>query len=187
MYRFAQKLILGVDIDNVINNFYIPMSKLIEKKFKIKVDVTKYDLFDKLNMNDSARRKFYEDNIEWLDNNIKPNWRCSLYLHKLQSYFKIIILTARHYNIAPETQNWLIRYDIPFDEIHFNTGNKVDACKFFKVNYMIEDSPFNLRKLNKEGIATLIFNQPFNQRVAETEIATRVTSWEDIYNKLVLR
>ena len=186
MYKLKEKKILGIDIDNVINNLQEPLVQLIRKKLHIKVDTSKYDLFENSNMTDSQRYKFFNDNSDWLHQHVKPNWRCAFYIKKLRVQFYIILITARHFDIAPETQNWLKKYDILYDELHFNTGDKVDACKYFKVNYMIEDSPFNLRKLNKSGISTLIYDQPYNKSISETDIATRVYSWEDIYNKLVV-
>ena len=188
LYKFAEeKLVLGVDIDNVLNNFQEVMGKLVKRKLKKEPDITNYDLYHGLNMNDSQRHEFYKENQDWINNNMKVEWRASFYMEKIKQKYKIVIITARHFDVAPETTLWLEEHSIPYDEIHFNTGDKVDACKFLNVEYMVEDSPWNLRKLNKEGIKTLIYNQPFNQKVSETELATRVNNWEDIYNFLILQ
>ena len=178
--------ILGVDIDNVINNMQQVILQVIKKKLGKSVEPEVYDIFKKLNMNDSQKYHFLEDNWSIIMEKIQPQWRVSFFLNKLKDKYKIILITAQPYEIAEITVNWLKKYHINYDDIRFNAGDKVAACKFFKVEYMIDDSPWNLRKLNKEQVKTLIFNQPYNQNVSETEFATRVYSWDDIYQKLML-
>ena len=188
LYKFAtnELPILGVDIDNVINDLQQPIIKLIKRVLHKDVDSKHYDVFKDLNMNDSQRYNFLNEHTQWLFDNIKPQWRVKFYLDKLKEFYQIILITARPYSLADISVRWLNKYAIYYNNIYFNAGDKVDVCKFVDTAYMIDDSPWNLRKLHKSGIKTLIFNQPYNQTVTEDELAVRVYSWEDIYNKLVI-
>lgn len=188
LYKFAtnELPILGVDIDNVINDLQQPIIKLIKRVLHKDVDLKHYDVFKDLNMNDSQRYNFLNEHTQWLFDNIKPQWRVKFYLDKLKEFYQIILITARPYSLADISVRWLNKYAIYYDNIYFNAGDKVDVCKFVNTAYMIDDSPWNLRKLHKSRIKTLIFNQPYNHTVTEDELAVRVYSWENIYNKLVI-
>lgn len=188
LYKVANtNLVLGIDIDNVINNLQQPVIKLIKQELHKDVDINHYNFFKDLHMNDSQRHDFFLKYAEWLFHNVKPQWRVAFYLQKLSEEYKIILITARQYNLAEMTVKWLKKYNIYYDELYFNAGDKVDACEFYNTEYMVEDSPWNLKKLNKANLKTLIFNQPYNQDVSENELAKRVYSWEDIYNFLILQ
>ena len=161
------------------------MSKLIKKYFKKKVDITNYDLWKDIDITEKEKHEFYDEHINELNDNTKVEWRCKYFLNQLSKYFRLYIITARHEDAKDITIKWLDEHDIPYDKIYFNSGDKLDVCKKLKVKCMIDDSPWNIRKLNKHKVNCFIFNRPYNGMVKNTDYTTRVNSWEDIYFNLI--
>ena len=174
--------ILGIDIDGVLNNLYKPLSILIKKEFGKKVDITNYDMFSNIDITESEKREFCNKHEKYLNTHVEAEWRCQFFLNKISQFYSLYLITARHYDIASNTIMWLNKNNIPFDEILFNCGDKVDCCQFLKTKYMIDDSPWNIRKLNKNQISCLIYDRPYNKQVKETKFIQRVENWQDIYN-----
>lgn len=50
---------------------------------------------------------------------------------------------------------------------------------------MIDDSPWNILALQKNGIDCLAYDQPYNQRIKDNQFINRVYSWKDIYEFLI--
>ena len=178
-----EKLNLGVDIDNCLNNLNVHLLKLIKKYYKVKIDESIYDIWDKLGISDKEKISFLTKHQDELQLDIEQH--CRYYLRKLQNLYNIYIITARPYSFAKETIYWLDRNNIPYDEIYFRAGNKVDACKFLNIKYMIDDSPWNILSLQKNEIPCLIYDRPYNQRIKNNQFVNRVYSWKDIYKFLI--
>lgn len=175
---------LGVDIDGVLNNFHTAVSKVIKKQFHKDVDPTNYDLFKGIQISDSGRKAFLKDHMEQINEETQLEWRVVEYLSRIQREYEICIITARSYDIAKETIEWLNNNAIPYDDVYFNSGEKIDVCQWLNTEWMIDDSPWNIRKLNKNKIKCMVFDQPYNSTVKETEYTTRVSSWQEIYEIL---
>lgn len=170
---------LGVDIDGVLNSLYLPLAKLVKKYFKLKVDMSHYDMYDQIGLTETEWHKFLDEHYDEMTINAED--KCQYYLQQLKNDYDIYIITARPYEFAQTTIQWLKDQNIYYDDILFKSGNKVDACKFVNVKYMIDDSPWNIHALNREKINCLIFDRPYNQTVKDTEFIQRVYNWNDIF------
>ena len=158
---------------------------MLNKELKIKVDIHNYDFFSQTKLTETEKRQFILDHSQELDKKLTPEWRCQFFLKKLAKYYKLNIVTARKYNQAASTIEWLDKNDIPYDNIYFNTGDKLDVCNFLNTQYMIDDSPWVVRKLNKNNVYSLIYNRPYNHMVKESQYTRRVNNWQEIYQILV--
>lgn len=178
----TRKKNLGIDIDGCLNRLYIPLARLIRKYYKVDVDITHYDIWDQLDVSNKEKNEFMAKHGKELK--VMPERNCQFFLRKLSKRYNLCIITARPYNYAKQTVKWLKVNNIPYNDILFKAGTKVDACKYMNVAYMIDDSPWNIRSLNRERIPCLIFDRPYNRTVRDTEYITRIKNWKEIYWRL---
>jgi 5'(3')-deoxyribonucleotidase len=75
---------------------------------------------------------------------------------------------------------WLRKNEFNYTDVLFNCGNKVDACKFKGVDFMVDDSPHNLKALHAGKIPYIVFDQTYNQDIYGEEF--RAKTWNDMYN-----
>lgn len=170
-------LCIGVDFDNVINNFTDVMRPYIRKKIGYDSKQDDYDLLPK-HFTQKQRADFYNDNIEYMQKNTEPQENVIETISYLMEDHKIYIVTARGYDFATHTVDWLKKYKIPYTDILFQCGNKVDVSKYLNLDIVIEDSPYNLLSLAHNNIKTITFDYPYNRNVYATEY--RFNHWVDI-------
>ena len=95
-------------------------------------------------------------------------------LEWLQQHYRIVIITARHPESRPQTQEWLERHKIPFDELHFS-GDKTDVAEH--ITLAVDDHPEHVRGYSSQGIPVFLMDQPWNQNFS-APLVTRVTNWD---------
>ena len=172
-------MILGIDIDGTINNFQDVSAKYLKKELNIKFDNKDYELYKGMKKSeiDDFNQKHREDFI----NEVKALPGSQEVINQLLNQGnEIYLITAREYSFAPDTMEWLDKNHFSFTDIYFNCGNKVDTCKWKDVDIMIDDSPYNLKALNKAGIPYIVFNQEYNQDIYNE--LYRAKNWENIYD-----
>lgn len=94
----------------------------------------------------------------------------------LQQHYRIVIITARHPDSRPQTQEWLERHEIPFDELHFSE-DKTDVAEH--ITLAVDDHPEHVRGYSNRGIPVFLMDQPWNQKFS-APLVTRVTSWPSL-------
>lgn len=103
---------------------------------------------------------------------VQPGGKAALeWLHE---YYRIVIITARHPDSRPQTQEWLERHEIPFDELHFS-GDKTDVAEH--ITMAVDDHPEHVQGYSNEGIQVFLMDQPWNQGFS-APFVTRVRDWE---------
>lgn len=104
---------------------------------------------------------------------------------------KIIIVTARHktkedseigMQMRRDTENWLNRNNIIYDEICYARCPKTKEIKEKNIDIMIDDSPEIIPEIVKVT-KVLCFDNRYNRDI-EYNNMTRVFSWYDIYRKI---
>ena len=85
-------------------------------------------------------------------------------------------------------ESWLKRYGMNFNEIFYcsesnSPSDKLNGCKRFGINVMIDDRPNVALFLAEAGIKVLLFDAGYNQEV-EHENILRITNWIDIYQEI---
>lgn len=177
-----KKLRIGVDVDNVIAQFvpaYLERHNEEHRtKFTIK-DIKSYYLCDWLNIPEDEIVKNIFDmqaNGEYMF--LKPTKEVSKYISLLKEKGHNVILITNRVN-ASDTIIWLNINKIPFDKV-FTIKSKGWILDLLHLDYYIEDNPNNAYMANRQGIKTIIFNQPWNRMVKETDTMKRAKNWKQV-------
>jgi 5'(3')-deoxyribonucleotidase len=104
-----------------------------------------------------------------------------------------IILTARpqwqYKRLYGDTVWWLKQHHIPYHRILFNK-DKVEAVYHHLVpawpHWFVEDHERNIRALAAVGIRVLVYDQPHNRGIKDTNSIRRVHNWDEI-ERIVLQ
>ena len=102
--------------------------------------------------------------------------------------FKIIFITSRdnifwNGNSKKYSKNWLKKYHIKYDKLYSNVKDKFELCKMLNVDYMIEDNPDFVEKLNNNNIKTILVKADYNKDYSN-KLNIFVENWLDLYIKL---
>lgn len=100
----------------------------------------------------------------------------------------IVFITARLTNIKNcDTENitktTLEKYGIPYDKLIMNVDNKLEFCKNCGVEVFIDDSFETCKSLQENGIKSYLMTTRMNRNI-ETGEVERVTSWDEVYEKI---
>ena len=101
---------------------------------------------------------------------------------------EIIFITARLTNIKNcDTENitktTLNKYNIPYDKLIMNVDNKLEFCQKHGVEVFIDDSFETCKSLYSNGIKAYLMTTRMNRNIETGEIE-RVTSWDEVYEKI---
>lgn len=175
---------LAIDIDGCLNYLNEALGTIIERDFNHKVPMNTWNMLSHININSSSEiiefwRKY---DPELHEQHAEPYAKDVL---KVFSKYgtEIYIVTARGYCSADITEKWLNREDVTYDYLYFNSGNKVDVCKWKNIKYMIEDNSDNALALANENIIVFLVDRPYNENVKHDNII-RCYSWLDIFEKI---
>lgn len=85
-------------------------------------------------------------------------------------------------------RNWLKEHKLEFKDVFFcsesnSPSDKLEGCRRFDVDVMIDDKPEVAYFLAEQGIPVLLFDAPYNQEVSGENII-RVMNWEHIYEEI---
>lgn len=85
-------------------------------------------------------------------------------------------------------KKWLKRHNLKFKDIFYcsesnSPSDKLEGCRRFDVDVMIDDKPEVVYFLAEQGIPVLMFDAPYNQDVSGDNI-TRVMNWDDVYSEI---
>ena len=79
----------------------------------------------------------------------------------------------------------LKEYDIEYDDIQFNSMDKVKACKDNQIDYFIDDSPKHCLEVSKSlGIPVIGFLSEINREEMLKNHIKCVESWDELYDLL---
>lgn len=85
-------------------------------------------------------------------------------------------------------ESWLKQHEMEFKEIFYcsesnSSVDRLNGCKQFNIDVMIDDRPNVALFLAENGIRVLLFDSRYNQNVEHMNIV-RVADWEDIYQEI---
>ena len=167
---------IGIDMDDTICS---TIEKIIEYQ-NIFIEKENISLDSLWNVQEN-REKFLKKYLEkiYLEAEIKKN--ASMSINKLKELgYEIYIITARSENYVSNIYNIINNYceknKIRIDKVFINGKDKVDICKKNKVDVMIEDSKYNVDKLNENNIKTILFDE----KNKYNDIENRINSWKEI-------
>ena len=172
---------IGVDIDDTICRTTEIVHDRVEK-------YAKHEYLNPLDiMNDEyLKQAFFNIYMEDIYTNVVIKKDVCKVLKRLRNKGnEIYIITGRNNhntstvkNVMEITENWLQRNGIESDGIITSAygETKADVCKKYNIDIMIDDDPFNYKKITSEGIKCLLFDDRARYDLKKDY----VTSWIDI-------
>lgn len=127
------------------------------------------------------KEKFLKKYLERIYNEAEVKESAPTSINKLKNLgHEIYIITARSEkyvsNIYDIINNYCIKNKIKIDKVFINGKDKVDICKKNKIDIMIEDSKYNVDRLNENNIKTILFDE----KGEYNNIENRINSWKEI-------
>ena len=181
----SSRLILGVDLDNVLALTDSLIRKLIKKIFKISLQQNNIIEFDyyRCGINKEQNRIVLDCFHSVECSNVKPIKDAIEALQSLLNKFTIYIVTSR----PPQTRNltlqWIKRHKIPFDKLIFIKTKRDSKTSF---NIFIEDHRETAYSMARKGVISFLLDYPWNQpNPVDPPNLYRVKSWREIKEHLL--
>lgn len=172
---------IGIDLDDTICRTSEMVSDTVEE-YAMNNHLDPLDVFN----NDLLKYKFFNENLYNIYSNVEVKHDVSSVLKRIKNKGnKIFIITARSNDFVPSVNNvyditkkWLKDNDIEVDDIIISAygEDKAEICKKNKIDLMIDDDPYNYKKISAYGIKCLLFDDREKYDMKEDY----VTSWLDI-------
>lgn len=179
---------LGIDIDDTITNTYECLIEAVAKHYEIDSNELLnrnlgYDAFYDNEEEFPCFTSFAENNFCFLAPNYPLKKDALKYLNKLHDEGnEIVFITARHFgeydNPYDMTYNYLIKNDVPFDNLIVGTLDKGRICMEENIDLFIDDSVNNCTKVKQTGVNTLLFDARYNKN----SDLRRVYDWQEVYD-----
>lgn len=172
---------IGIDLDDTICNTTEIVHNRLERYAK-EENLNPLDI-----MNDEVlKNSFFSIYLEDIYSNAEPKSGALGVLKRLKSRGnEIYIITARRSNFVPSikavipiTENWLNKNHIEVDGIITSAygETKADVCKRYSIDLMIDDDPYNYKKIVSLGKKCLLFDDHERYNLREDY----VTSWQEV-------
>lgn len=180
---------IGIDVDGVImdtENWFRAYAEIFDLEIngKGKIYPDEFLFQKKFDWSEETTKEFVEQYGFDIERNA-PLMPCvKLVLDRLKKAgHKLILITARGTFGKKEeklTLKTLKKNGLHFDKIHLCTHDKSKVCKIENIDYMIDDSPFNIKKLLESDIKCLYFRAQGSEQISHENL-NEVHSWGEIY------
>ena len=177
---------IALDVDGVLADI---MVSWLEHNNKIRTKILKHEITDwyfwkKLDIN---RYDFYAElNKCWQNWHDIPPTESELsdFTNEISKLGQVDIVTAREQSTDSFVKSWLDHHDI----IYENYVSVASGIMKADLNYdvFIDDSPLNAMKISQNKKRIFLYDQPWNQKVADKGVH-RVSSLFQIIEHLTLR
>lgn len=177
---------LGIDIDDVIFNTSRELKNILkecndEEIIEHKLDIMRGEAVNK------KIGEFLKENVIPTISVAKPMKDVSKYIKKLRESNKVILITARGDKMFPGSEeitiNLLNQYGIEYDNIIFNSIDKVKICKENNIDFFVDDSPRHCLEVSKKlNIPVIGFKSYINKDEMLKNNIKCVSSWKELYN-----
>lgn len=154
---------IGVDLDDTICRTTEIVHDRIEK-YSEAIHMNPLDI-----MNDEdLKHGFFSIYLEDIYTNVEVKRNVQNVLKRLRSKGnEIYLITARSNSTVPTVKNmfqitydWLKKNNIEVDAVILSAygETKADVCKRYEIDLMIDDDPYNYKKITSEGINCILFD-----------------------------
>ena len=174
---------IGIDLDDTICN----TTKIVQDRVKRYADEEGLNDLDIMN-DEVLKQNFFNIYIDDIYSNVEPKNEALKVLRRLKNRGnEIYIITARcKRTTAPIetvirlTSDWLKKYEIEVDGIITSAygDSKADVCKRYKIDFMIDDDPYNLKRISAVGTKCILYDD-MDRFEANKNI---LTNWKDVEN-----
>ena len=180
-----KKRIIGIDIDGVITDEYSSYNRniwhhylcdYIGKEINRKENI--YNIYEAYDLPKKLLDEFLENSLKDIYIDLTPNQGVKKVLDDLKKEdFTIILITARDEKYRKITENWLNKYEIPYDKL-IHRINKVPCAKEENIQMFIEDDQNNAESFLNNGIGIILFDKKHNRDTKEIKNKYRVENWK---------
>lgn len=183
---------IGIDIDGVIldtENWFRSWSHIFDMKIGGKgiVSPNEVKVKERMKWSDEDFATFIKEYMYDSMENAPLMPCCKYVIDQLREMgHKLVIITARgsfspkEIAIANET---IAKNDLKFDAVYYNQADKLPACMEEKIDYMIDDSSTNVKRLSENGIKCLYFRDYGSLDVKNPNVI-EVANWGEILRYL---
>ena len=178
---------MAVDFDSVLADtmdlWITELNTRRGTKFR-KDDIVLFDLIQCFGITEYERSELFD--YIWDDDNWKRIPPTEDFLSEkiqvLRKYGKVDILTVIPENQVENTKKWLAHNEISYDDyIIVPSGLKKSDYEY---NIFIDDSPSNAEQVANCGKTVFLYNQPWNQKVSNSEKIRRIHSISEVIDYL---
>ncbi|VFQ92522.1 unnamed protein product [Cuscuta campestris] len=198
--ELSQKIVVAVDIDEVLGNFVSAISQFIAERYSLHQAVSEYHVYEFAKIwrcsKDEANirvHEFFESS--YFKTAIHPIPGAQQAIRNLSKVCNMSIVTSRQYAIQDHTIEWINKhYPDLFQKIYF--GNhfalngksipKSEICRSLGAKVLIDDNPGYAIECAEAGIKVLLFDYENSYPWSKTEfvnghpLITRVHNWEEV-------
>lgn len=204
-HRLSQKLVVAVDVDEVLGNFVSALNKFIADRYSSNYSVSEYHVYEFCKIWNCSRdeadirvHEFFK--TPYFKSGIHPLPGAQMALQKLSRFCSLSVVTSRQNAIKDHTIEWLEKnYPGLFHEIHFGNHFALDGvsrpkseiCRSLNAKVLIDDNPRYAIECADVGIRVLLFDYensyPWckNESVDQHPLVTRVKNWEEVEQQLM--
>ncbi|XP_061361275.1 uncharacterized protein LOC133305162 [Gastrolobium bilobum] len=203
--QFPQKLVVAVDVDEVLGNFVSALNKFIEDRYSSNYSVSEYHVYEFFKIwncsRDEANFRVHEFfKTPYFMSGIHPIPGSQTALRKLSRFCNLSVVTSRQHVIKDHTIEWIENnYSGLFQEIHFGNHFALDGvsrpkseiCRSLNAKVLIDDNPRYAIECAEAGIRVLLFDYENSYPWCKTETAdkhplvNKVKNWDEVERQLL--
>src|SRR5262245_55661977 len=191
MPKFANKLVIAVDIDDVLAEHIEAFVMFSNSKYATDLKPEDYsddwsDLWS--DGDDEVERRAIEFHSTEIDN-FGAIQEALPVLKALKNDYRLVIVSARRKDTINRSFKWMDKnlYGV-FEDVHFvhnwepnNEVTKADICKSIKADYFIDDLIRHCNLAAETGIKTILFDRVnWNQPEKIHQGVVRVQNWQEV-------
>ncbi|MDF9406912.1 MAG: 5' nucleotidase, deoxy (Pyrimidine), cytosolic type C protein (NT5C) [Pelotomaculum sp. PtaB.Bin013] len=180
---------VGVDIDGVLADslplWVRELNRYFNKNKQVE-EIHLYNIIQTFEITATELKAFIEQKGRFLMSAACPVKGAAHYLSMIKKYHHICIVTARREAYKQETQAWLRRHGMLYDElVLLGSYKKDETCLEKGLDVMVEDTLEVGLELSAAGIPVILMDAPYN-RGNLPGLIYRKHSWFEIYRALVI-
>jgi len=176
---------IAFDLDGVVIDFVQAFLNLVEKekgRSYSKKDVTKYALYDILDITYDEYRNYTDQIITNIKSSSEPPPipGAVKFFQKYSAYCeKFLFITARSVYAKEATEDWLKRHlNVDFEILFSYIKNKHDIARLYNIDYLVDDNEVTIRTARDAGFTGgILFKQLWNNSVPG---AFNVSNWKEL-------
>lgn len=178
---------IGVDIDGVLADslphWVTELNKFFNKNKRIE-EIHLYEIHKTYEITAADFNLFLERKGRLLMSDPAPVRGSSYYLSRLKQQHEICIISARDKKYFQETEGWLKKNGLLYDELLLlGSHEKKEFCLEKNLKVLVEDTLEIGIKVSAAGIPVMLMDAPYNRGVLP-EFIYRKHSWKEIYRAI---
>lgn len=162
--------VLGLDLDGVLYNWHTAVYDYVKLYRNYQGSYTKFWSDDYKNLSDEMWK--FLTTIDIFYSSQAPTDDCVRFLNDVSSNFEIFYITSRPDYVKLTTEQYLRKYNFPFQENLIFTSNKVNEARRYCVDFFVEDMPANIDSLSKVT-NVILMAQPWNKDIQDKYLTVR--------------